>query len=323
MVLLSARWPFSRIADLSAPRPDRLLRDNPALLLSALQAPDIVAGLVAEWNPRRSPEQVGTGTVDAGGVAVEDGIRWHGPIRLTPMLRADAGLPTTGPAASLGLAYVAEVRRERVKIGDSRQADRLRRRYPRGLPVGAEADAWHLVRGLAKRLRGVARLPGGPVHAPHEDPPLPGDTDHAVYSHEMLPWIVLREILRSQAPALARELVPGGSGYTLRHRDLIEVRVRSVGVGMGVGAAAGAGAAGTGAASGDLPYALRDRADAAWPRSVYEFCDLSKPSPDAPATGALAAGPVRSAAALIAEVTGGVLVDADGFPQQARALSGR
>ncbi|NUP50673.1 MAG: hypothetical protein HOW97_25675 [Catenulispora sp.] len=293
------------------------------MLLSALQAPEIVAGLVAEWNPRWGLDRAGAGAVDAGGAAAEDEIRWRGPIRLTPMLRADAGLPTTGPAASLGLAYVAEVRRERVKIGDSRQADRLRRRYPRGLPVGAEADAWHLVRGLAKRLRGVARLPGGPVHAPHEDPPLPGDADHAVYSHEMLPWIVLREILRPQAPALAREVVPDGGGYILRHRDLIEVRVRSVDSGAGAGAGVGVGVAGADATFGHLPYALRDRADAAWPRSVYEFCDLATPPSDTPATGPVAVGPVRSAAALIAEVTGGILVDADGFPQEARALSGR
>ena len=308
MVALSARWLFARTADPSAARPDRLLRDNPVLLLSALQAPDVVAALVAEWSPRW----------DAA-----DDVRWHGPFRLTPMLRADAGLPTAGPAASLGLAYVAEARRERAKIGDSRHAERLRRRYPHGLPAGAEAEAWHLVRGLAKRLRGVARLPGGPVHAPHVDPPLPGDTDHAVYSHEMLPWIVLREILRPQAPGLAREVVPDGGGYILRHRDLVEVRVRPHPPGA------------------RLPRALRERADAAWPRTVYEFCDLSAPAPapsaaPSAAPAALAAAPsatpaggtagaavVRSAAALIAEVTGGVLVDADGFPQDARVLSGR
>jgi hypothetical protein len=288
VVALSARWPFARTADPSAARPDRLLRDNPALLLSALQAPDVVAALVAEWNPRWAAAD------DVRWDAADD-IRWHGPFRLTPMLRADAGLPTTGPAASLGLAYVAEARRERAKIGDSRHADQLRRRYPHGLPVGAEAEAWHLVRGLAKRLRGVARLPAGPVHAPHVDPPLPGDTDHAVYSHEMLPWIVLREILRPQAPALAREVVPDSGGYILRHRDLLEVRVRPYGAGA------------------RLPRALRDRADAAWPRSIYEFCDLSAPLAADPADGTAGAAVVRSAAALIAEVTGGVLVDADGF----------
>jgi hypothetical protein len=305
VVALSARWPFSRTTDRPAPRPDRLLRDNPALLLSALQAPETVAGLIAEWNPTSAagaatPAATAAPTANAPATEIAEGIRWHGPIRLTPILRADAGLPTAGPASSLGLAYVAEVRRERAKIGDSRHADHLRQRYPHGLPTGAEAEAWQLVRGLAKRLRGVARLPGGPVHSPHQGPPLPGDTDHAVFSHEMLPWLVLREILRPIAPDLACEMVPDGGGYILRHRELVGVRVRPTGPGT------------------RLPHALRDRADDAWPRSIYEFCDLS-----APAAGRTGAAPaVKIAAALIAEVTGGVLLDADGFPQAAQTFAG-
>ena len=333
--------------DQPAARTDRLLRDNPVLLLSALQGPGTVAGLVATWNPgwrptsgssdvaqaglaqfaptpaatdavpRPTPAGDGDGDVDrapahpALPALLTEAIRWHGPLRLTPMLRADAGLPTTGPAASLGLAYVAETRRSRTKILDSRHADLLRVRYPQGLPTGPEADAWHLVRGLAKRLRGVARLPGGPVHAPHEDPPLPGDADHAVFSHEMLPWIVLREILRPIAPDLTREVVPDNGGYILRHRGLLEVRVRP----------AGADAPGT-----RLPPALAGRADDAWPRSIYEFCDASAyarrsavPRPH----GTPAALPARSAAALIAEVTGGVHLDADGFPEETRTFTTR
>lgn len=273
------------------------------LLLSALQAPGTVAGLVAEWNPAwtdASEPPLTTPTALREGIC--DGVRWHGPFRLTPMFRADAGLPTTGPAALLGLAYVAEVRRERAKIGDSRHADRFRSRYPHGVPTGAEADAWHLVRGLAKRLRGVARLPEGPVHAPHHDPPLPGDTDHTVYSHEMLPWMVLREILGRVAPGLAREVVPDSGGYILRHRDLIEIRIRP-------------------AVTTRLPHALRDRADGAWPRTVYEFCDLSAPTAGAPPGSTPAAAAVRAAATLVAEVTGGVLVDADGFPVETRTFT--
>ncbi|MEY9890754.1 hypothetical protein ABIA35_000735 [Catenulispora sp. MAP12-49] len=315
---MSVRWPFARLAEQAVTRPDRLVRDNPVLLLSALQAPGTVAGLISAWNPGWQPAGTAADVAESDtapdvetptpSAHLAEGIRWHGPLRVTRMLRADAGLPATGTAASLHLVYVAEARRARTKIVDSRHADLLRLRYPQGLPAGAEAEAWHLVRGLAKRLRGVARLPGGPVHAPYEDPPLPGDADHAVFGHEMLPWIVLREILRPIAPDLTREVVPDGGGYILRHRDLLEVRVSPAGPGT------------------RLPHALRDRADEAWPRSIYELCDTSGrlPRPTSPRPpSAPAAHPARAAAALIAEVTGGVHLDADGFPQESRTFTTR
>jgi hypothetical protein len=123
----------------------------------------------------------------------------------------------------------------------------------------------------------------------------------------MLPWIVLREILRPLAPDLTREVVPDG-GYILRHRGVLEVRVRPAGPGS------------------RLPHALRDRADDAWPRSIYEFCDAS-PHTAGPAVprphGAPASHPACAAAALIAEVTGGVHLDADGFPEEARTFTSR
>lgn len=273
----------------TADRPDRLIRDNPVLLLPGLQSPESVAALIAEWNP---------GSDFAAG-RVADGVRWHGPFRLTPMLRADAGLtastlkPTAGwydssaarmPAAraSGGVAYVAEVRRNRVKLTDSRRVEVLRGRYPHGIPVGAEANAWHLVSGLAKRLRGAARLPGSPLYVPNADrcaESLPRDDDLRVFSHEMLPWIVLREVLRPLAPDLSREVLPDGAGYVLRQRDILEVRV------------------GPADQATEIPYAIRDRADEAWPHSVYEFRGAD----------------VIGSATLIAEITGGVLLDADGF----------
>jgi hypothetical protein len=353
-------------------RPDRLLRTNPVLMLPGLQSPESVAELVAAWNPLAD--------VGGDGGRVADAVRWHGPIRLTPMLRADAGLSGGQGSASSGLAYVAEVKRERTRVVDSRYADVLRRSYPRGVPTGAEAEAWQLIRGLAKRLRGVARLPGCPLYAPFRDArPLPGETDRRVFSHEMLPWIVLREILRPLAPDLAREALPGGAGYVLRQRGLLEIRVRPAD------------------RSTPVPYALRDRVDDAWPHSVYEFCDLAgefaadrlispvpgwtmygsdvadgvdrpereyradrrdrrdredredradrrdhanRPAPTAnpesPAASAVPSpfpSPFRrphstprvpaNAAVLIAEVTGGVLLDTDGFTVPIRATAAR
>lgn len=375
-----ARWPLTRLAPAriaparTAPGParlDLLLRNNPVLTVSALQAPETVAGLVAAWNPaiaqdaaaacaRRSgaarpPRARGAGfsataaddhlaeadhppVHDAG-----DGIRWHGPIRLTPMLRADAGLPgatrmteTDHRAAEAGsrsaesdrpaggFAYVAEVARSRVQVPDGRYAAEMRRRYPQGVPVGAEAAAWSLVRGLAKRLRGVAHLPGSPPYVPHaDDQPLISEHDYRVYSHEMLPWVVLREILRPLASDLSREPLPEHSGYILRQRGLLEVRVRPASGGSAESRQA-------------LPYAIRDRADDAWPHSVYAFCDMSRSDlvPTTPPRGlqpvlrparrvrvAAPGAPeaLRNAASLIAEVTGGVLLDTDGFPVPIRA----
>jgi hypothetical protein len=282
----------------TTPRIDRLLRTNPVLLLPGLQSPDSVAILIAAWNPQADPA--------GDGSPVADAVRWHGPIRLTPMLVADAGLARSGDAASCGLAYVAEVKRERTKVVDSRRADVVRRRYPRGVPVGAEAEAWQLVRGLAKRLRGVAQLPGCPSYAPHHDPePLPGDHDQRVFSHEMLPWIVLREILRPLAPELSREALPGGVGYILRQRGLLEVRVRPAD------------------RSTAVPYAIRDRVDDAWPHSVYEFCDLTEQPPAQVPSRPAPPRAVANAAALIAEVTGGVLLDTDGFTVPIRATDPR
>jgi hypothetical protein len=332
-----ARWPLLRTAQPSASgadRPDRLLRDNPVLLLSSLQPPESVAALVAAWNPTAVP----------GRPEVADGVRWHGPIRLSPMLRAEAGLTFVsgsrrdggsnnsgggggtggGESSGNGVAYVAEARRRRVKIADSRQVAVLRERYPNGIPVGPEADAWRLVRGLARRLRGTARLPGSPLYTPiyapnssRTDPYTEsGDDELRVFSHEMMPWIVLREILRPLAPDLSREALPDKAGYVLRQRGLLEVRVRPAD------------------AKTDLPYAIRDRADDAWPHSVYEFRTVVEPvgfsgavsltnsteSP-APTTPTAPTTPATTAAALIAEITGGVLLDADGFATALRATS--
>ena len=60
-----------------------------------------------------------------------------------------------------------------------------------------------------------------------------------------------------------------------------------------------------------LPYGLRARADDGWPHTVYRFsCVKQATRAETVAT----VERVRKAAVLLAEVIGGVLLDADGFP---------
>ncbi|HZP50866.1 hypothetical protein [Actinocrinis sp.] len=265
------RRPEERPAD-----PERLLSGNPVLLLAGPRTAASIEALVRTWNP--------TPTRDEHDVLhVADGVRWHGPFRLDPTLAAQAELP-----GGWSTGYVAEAPRRRVRIPDGRNAEALRRRYPRDIPTGPEALAWSLVTGLARLLGGAARLPGCPpyVAEPHE-------TVYCVYGHEALPWQVLRSVLGLAIPDLGRNGALAANDYSLDRPGALEIRVQPFG------------------ADEFLPYALRSRADDGWPHTVYRFSCVKQAT--AVETASLIER-VRNAAVLLAEVIGGVLLDEDGFP---------
>jgi hypothetical protein len=268
------RRPEERPAD-----PERLLSDNPVLLLAGPRTAASIEALVRTWNPIPTRDEHGV-------LHVADGVRWHGPFRLDPTLAAQAELP-----GGWSTGYVAEAPRRRARIPDGRNAEALRRRYPRDIPTGPEALAWSLVTGLARLLGGAARLPGCPpyVAEPHE-------TVYCVYGHEALPWQVLRSVLGLAIPDLGRNGALAANDYSLDRPGALEIRVQPFG------------------ADEFLPYALRSRADDGWPHTVYRFRCVKQAT--AAETASLIER-VRNAAVLLAEVIGGVLLDEDGFPVNA------
>ena len=256
--------------------PDRLLRDNPVLLLAGPRTVAPIEALVRTWNP--------TPTRDEQDVLhVADGVRWHGPFHLDPSLAALAELP-----GGWSTGYVAEAPQRRARIPDGRHAEALRRRYPRDIPIGPEALAWSLVTGLARLLGGAARLPGCAPYVAE-----PEDTVFCVYGHEALPWQVLRSVLELAIPELAKNGALAANDYCLDREGLLEIRVQPFGH------------------DEFLPYALRARADDGWPHTVYRFSCLRQAT--AAETVALVER-MHKSAVMLAEVVGGVLLDGDGFP---------
>lgn len=256
--------------------PEQLLSENPVLLLAGPRTAASIEALVRTWNPLPTRDEQGV-------LHVADGVRWHGPFHLEPTLAAQADLPGGWSAA-----YVAEAPRRRLRIPEGRNADTLRRRYPRDIPAGPEALAWSLVTGLARLLGGAARLPGCPPYAaePHE-------AVFCVYGHEALPCQVLRSVLGLAIPDLARNGALAANDYCLDRSGLLEIRVQPFGD------------------DEFLPYALRSRADDGWPHTVYRFSCV-KQGTDAETSAVV--DRMRNAAVLLAEVIGGVLLDEDGFP---------
>ncbi|MGH3416154.1 MAG: hypothetical protein ACRDTP_08010 [Mycobacteriales bacterium] len=271
-----AAVPGRRRHDDRVPEQDRLLRGNPVLLLAGPRTTAPIEALVRTWNP--------TPTRDEQGVLhVGDGVRWHGPFHLGPMLAAATDLPS-----GWSTAYVAEAPRRRVRVPDGRHAEALRRRYPRDVPTGPEALAWSLVTGLARLLGGAARLPGCAPYVAE-----PEETVYCVYGHEALPWHVLRTVLGLAIPDLARNGALAPNDYCLDRAGLLDIRVQPFGD------------------DEFLPYALRSRADDGWPHTVYRFSCLRQATH---AETVAAVERVRKTAVMLADVVGGVLLDADGFP---------
>lgn len=270
-----AEWPQPQPEQPSA-LAERLLRDNPVLLLAGPRTTGGIETLVRRWNPMPTRDEQ-----DA--LHVADGVRWHGPFHLDPSLAAQTELPTGWSAG-----YVAEAPRRRVRIPGGRHAAHRQRRYSHDVPTGPEALAWSLVTGLARLLGGAARLPGCPPYVAE-----PEDTVYCVYGNAALPWPVLRSVLGLAIPDLARNGALAANGYCLDRTGQLEIRVQPFGD------------------DEFMPYALRGRADDSWPHTVYRFsCDRQAVRTE---TAALV-DRMRKAAVLLAEVVGGVLLDADGFP---------
>ncbi|HET9169524.1 MAG TPA: hypothetical protein VFN97_08805 [Actinospica sp.] len=287
-------WPWSRhrspsrTADggLSSGDPASVLRGNPVLLLAGPPADVMVNRLLRTWNP------------EAELPAIAEGVRWAGPFRLDAVGAAEAGLPL-----GWSTAYAAQAVRSRLRVPDGLAAGEMRERFPHGMPVGAEAVAWSLISGLARRLDGAMRLPvdarsrraarraGGAI-VTAQRPQMRHNT-YCVYGNKALPWPVLRSLLALGLPELDLNGALAEDDYCLDRTDCFEVRVEPF-------------------REGDfLPYALRSGAVPGWPCTVYRFRCL----PGAAKTDlARIDVQLRAAAYELADVVGGVLLDGDGFP---------
>ena len=264
--------------------PAAVLRANPVLLLAGPPADLAVTRLLCEWNPAADFPQVA------------DGVHWAGPFRLDAAGSAAAGLPH-----GWSTAYAARAVRSRMRVPDGLDADLVQLRYPHGLPTGAERVAWSLVTGLARRLDGAARLPAGTLRAGRSTAALRAraqENTYCVYGNEALPWSLLRSVLCLSLPELDRNGALADDDYCLDRPGGFEVRVRPFRAGEFV------------------PYALRSRAAADWPRTLYRFRCLPQPTEvDAVRIDAL----LRAAACQLADVVGGVLLDGEGFPMVAES----
>lgn len=286
-------WPWSRLR-IATPHhpsdtrdPAAVLRDHPVLLLAGPPSDVMVNRLLRAWNPSAELPDIA------------EGVRWSGPYRLDAVGATDAGLPL-----GWSTAYAAQAVRSRERIPDGLGAIELRERFPHGVPVGAEAVAWSLVTGLARRLDGSARLPE-PVEyrsrraarnaakSTAAQRPRVQQNTYCVYGNEALPWSVLRSLLALNLPELDRNGAVAADDYCLDRADSFEVRVQPF-------------------RDGDfLPYALRPHAASGWPCTVYRFRAL----PQAKESDAQRIDvQLHGAAYQLADIVGGVLLDGEGFP---------
>jgi hypothetical protein len=261
-----------------------VLRANPVLLLAGPPADVMVNRLLGMWNP------------NAEMPAIAEGVRWAGPFRLDAVGAAEAGLPL-----GWSTAYAAQAVRSRLQVPDGLAAAEMRERFPYGMPVGAEAVAWSLVTGLARRLDGATRLPvdargrrdraRAARSVVAQRPQLRHNT-YCVYGNKALPWPVLRSLLALGLPDLDLNGALAEDDYCLDRTGAFEVRVEPF-------------------RDGDfLPYALRPGAQG-WPCTVYRFRCLSQATKtDVKRIDVQ----LRAAAYELADVVGGVLLDGDGFP---------
>jgi hypothetical protein len=173
---------------------------------------------------------------------------------------------------------------------------RMRPRDP-GDPAGRPENlASCLVGGLARHLGGLVRLPG-------QSPRSVAGTDAVlcVYGHEALPWQILRSLLAGALPGLTRNGAAAANDYCVERRDAVEVRVLPFGP------------------ESFVPYALREQAGDGWPGTIYRFRLLGS---HGETDLRVLTGQIRAGAVLLAELVGGILLDAEGFPVEAPPVPG-
>lgn len=304
---VTALWPLAR-SPRRRTRPEdpadpgyaaSVLRANPVLLLPGPTGDGAVNRLLGDWNPEW--ERAGKGRSEFGGgeragvcasvSAVADGVRWAGPFRLDTVSSAEAGLPS-----GWSTAYAAIAARSRARVPDGLDAALVRLRYPDGMPTGAEAVAWSLIMGLARRLDGAGRLPAASSRRAQSvtaQRALAQEDSYCVYGNEVLPWTSLRSVLCLSLPELDRNGSLADDDYCLDRPGAFEVRVRPFRAGE------------------FMPYALRPHAADSWPGAVYRFRCLPQQSESAARRVGVQ---LRAAACQLAEVVGGIVLDGDGFP---------
>lgn len=129
--------------------PHQALAGRHLLLVPTVVAVDQVDALVRCWYPHS--DLAGTGTADLGGRA---GL--HGPHELSMEAAVSADVPTPW-----SVAYDLEVdRSQREPAPPPRRPDGLHRCFPEGLPTGAEMAGLELLLALARRLGGAVRTSG-------------------------------------------------------------------------------------------------------------------------------------------------------------------
>ena len=129
--------------------PSAVLLRSHLLLVPTVVVADQVDALVRCWYP--GSDLAGTGTADLGGRA---GLR--GPHELTMEAAVVAEVPTPW-----SVAYDLEVDASpRASTQPVRRPDGLHRCFPDGLPGGAELSGLELLLGLARRLGGAVRPVG-------------------------------------------------------------------------------------------------------------------------------------------------------------------
>ncbi|WP_336921706.1 hypothetical protein [Aquipuribacter sp. SD81] len=125
------------------------LRRRHLLLVPTVVGVDQVDALVRCWYPLS--DLVGTGTADLDGRAA-----LHGPHELSTEAAVSADVPTPW-----SVAYDLEVERgAREPSPPARRPDGLHRAFPDGLPTGAELAGLELLLALARRLDGAVRPTG-------------------------------------------------------------------------------------------------------------------------------------------------------------------